>query len=143
MLSDPPRPIPLGSPHLGNPPMFDHWDRLPGDVACQEQRIYSRRKLECDVWLIDLAAETVVRCKTNDVSDADLYATSPVGYGLALGQRYEIRIAGRTADGKTSPHLAPSLGYATVVRTQIEIGRGDPHRIGFAMQFDVPQLIPV
>ncbi len=143
MLSDPPRPIPLGSPHLGKLPMFDRWDRLPGDLNCRDHRVYTRRKLECDIWLIDLASETVVRCKTDDICDAGLYATSPVGYGLAIGQRYEVRIAGSTDTCRVTPHMAPSLGYATVVRTQMDVEGGDPHRIGFALRFDIPQLIPV
>lgn len=143
MLSDPPTPIPLGSPHLGKPPLFERWDRFTPRTDRRDQRVYARRPLACDVWLIDLASETVVRCKTDDVSDAGLYATSPVGYGLAIGQRYEVRIASSALAGKASPDLAPSLGYATVVRTQLEVGRGDPHRIGFALRFDVPQLIPV
>ena len=143
MLPDPPRPIPLGSPHVSKPPMFDRWGLLSGELDHREQRTYSRRKGKFDLWLIDVTSQSVVRCKTDDISDAGLHATSPIGYGLAVGQRFEARIANASNLKATSPRLAPSLGYATIVRLEINAGREEAHRVGFAIRFDVPQLLPV
>lgn len=143
MLPDPPRPIPLGSPHVSKPPMFDRWGLLSRDLDTHEQRTYARRKGQFDLWLLDVATQSVVRCKTDDVSDAGLHATSPIGYGLAVGQRFEARIANTNVTKATSPYLAPSLGYATIVRLEIDVDREESHRVGFAMRFDVPQLLPI
>lgn len=109
----------------------------------REQREYSRRPVACDVWLIDGASQYVLRCKTDDISDAGLHLTAPIGFGLAIGQRFEARIAAPQMSGPMSAHLASSLGYATVIRTEIKVGDQRPDRVGCAMQFDVPQLMPL
>jgi len=123
--------------------MFDRWGLLSGDDRYVERRAYSRRKAEFDLWLIDTATQSVVRCKTNDVSDAGLHATSPIGYGLAIGQRFEARIADAGLRDGFSPQVAPSLGYVTIVRIELQVGPSESHRIGFAIRFDVPQLVPL
>lgn len=143
MPPDLPIPIPLGSPHAAKPPMFDRWGLLSRNINRQDRRIYSRRHVKLDVWLIDVASQTVLRCKANDISDAGLHATSPIGYGLAVGQRFEARIANTNGPEAKSPYLAPCLGYVTIVRVEFDLERPDRHRIGFALRFDVPQLVPV
>lgn len=115
----------------------------PAGRKARDNRGYARRPVECDLWLIDEGAQNVLRCKTDDVSDAGLHATAPVGFGLAVGQRFEARIADPHKAGPMSTHLAESLGYATVIRTEIKVGENRPDRVGCALQFDVPQLIPV
>lgn len=137
-----PTPIPVGSPYLKSPPMLDRWGLLSGD-SMRDQRNYLRRGVQCDLWLVDGASQSVVRCKTDDISDAGVFATAPVGYGLAVGQRYEIRIAATPEFAGTSPYQAPSLGYGTVIRLEFDVAKGESHRVGFAIRFDVPQLIPV
>jgi len=134
---------PIGSPHVAKPPLIDRWGLGPGDAGQRDQRDYMRRRIECDMWLIDPLSQSVTRCMTGDISDAGLHATAPVGFGLAVGQRYEVRIACRQSDVTSSPHLAKSLGFATVIRARIKTGEGKPDRVGCALRFDVPQLIPV
>ncbi len=136
-----PTPIPLGSPHLANPPMFDRWG-LGTQRTRTDRRDYMRRTLGCDLCLLDLAGRSVLRCRTDDVSDAGIHAAAPVGFGLAIGQRYEVRMPGGSPEDGDGL-LGISLGYATVIRTEVEVGDGDSDRIGFALRFDVPQLLPV
>jgi hypothetical protein len=143
MSTHPPTPIPLGSPHVRRPPMFEQLGSPWGGTDRGEQRAYTRRPIVCDVWLIDAGWRSVVRCKTENVSDAGLCGKSPIGYGLAVGQRYEVRIVDTQAAGQVSPDLAPSLGYATVVRTQLDVDGQGSHGIGFALRYDVPQLLPI
>ena len=143
MSSELPTPIPVGSPHVAKPPMFDRWGLGPGHADRRDQREYARRHVRCDLWLIDGASQAVLRCKTNDIADAGLHATAPIGFGLAVGQRFEARIAAAQTTGAMSAHLAASLGYATVIRTEIRVGDDKPDRVGCALRFDVPQLIPV
>ncbi len=143
MSPQPPTPIPVGSPHVRRPPMFEPAQTPWSGADAQEQRAYTRRSIVCDLWLIDTGWQSVVRCKTENVSDAGLYGRSPIGYGLAIGQRYEVRVADTHAAGQIPPDLAPSLGYATVVRTQLDVDGQNSHGIGFALRYDVPQLLPI
>ncbi len=137
------RPAPVASPHVAKPPMFDRWGLGPGRADKRDKREYNRRSVRCDLWLIDAASQSVLRCKTNDISDAGLRAVAPIGFGLAVGQRYEVRIAASNVGGAMSAHLATPLGYGTVIRTEIKTGDDKPDRVGCAVRFDVPQLIPV
>jgi hypothetical protein len=108
-----------------------------------DRREYNRRRAEFDLWLIDANSQSVLRCKTDNVSDAGMHVTAPIGFGLAVGQRFEARIATPQPSGVASAPLAASLGYTTVVRTEIAVGDGRPDRVGCAVLFDVPQLLPM
>jgi hypothetical protein len=110
-----------------------------------DQREYSRRALHCDVWLIDAESQCVLRCKTDDVSDAGLHVTAPIGFGLGVGRRFEARIATpqQTTGHGGGSHLGDSLGYATVIRTEIKVDEQRTDRVSCALQFDVPQVVPV
>jgi hypothetical protein len=54
-----------------------------------------------------------------------------------------VRIGPRLSGEGKLPRLAPSLGRATVVRSQIMIEDGRADRVAFALRFDAPQLLPV
>lgn len=142
-----PTPIPLGAAHLSTPPLFEQsTPRLSGTRRFNrmDHRDYSRRPVQVDVWLVDPQTQTILRCKTDDVSDAGLHANAPIGFGLAIGQRYEARIVNAGPRLRPNPeHLTKSLGYGTVVRTEMQIQGDRDDRIGFALRFDVPQLLPV
>lgn len=138
-----PTPIPVGSPHVANPPAFEPWRWGSGRGDRRDRRDYARRPVDCDVWLIDLESQSVLRCKTDDISDAGMSASAPIGFGLAVGQRYELRIASRHSATALSPHLAASLGYGTILRSGIQLSRDRSDRVGFAVRFDVPQLLPL
>ncbi len=138
-----PTPIPIGSPHLAKPPTFGHCRSGLDAENHDEKRDYSRRSIHCNLWMIDVESQSVLRCKTTDISDAGLSGSAAIGFGLAIGQRYELRIANGGTSGESSPQLATPLGYGTVVRSGIEVDEGEVDRVGFALRFDVPQLIPV
>lgn len=143
MSMKPPTPIPLGSPHVAEPPMFPRFGYQDLELAERNRRNYTRRQMACEIFLVDRQADNVLRCRTDDISDAGIYATAPIGYGLGVGQRYEVRIASGVGDRVASTEMIPSLGFASVTRLEIDVQRGDAHRVGFALKFDVPQLIPV
>lgn len=82
-------------------------------------REHHRRPVDLDIFLTDLSGQTVLRCNCLNLSAGGIYATAPVGYGLAVGQRYELRISSPPAGGDNFL-LGPSLGYATIIRTQID-----------------------
>ena len=97
-----------------------------------------RRPFERDLWIIDGPSQLIVRCKTDNVSETGLHATAPIGAGLAVGKRFETHLAPENWRGG-SPGVAPSLGYATVVRT--DLPNAQPGRVGFALHFDSPQRL--
>lgn len=138
-----PTPIPVGASHLAEPPIFDRWGLGYHKTRRLDKRDYSRQPMVRDLWLIDNHSQTVLRCRTNDISDAGLHASAPIGFGLAVGQRYELRIANGESTRGRSAHLGKSLGYGTVIRTEMHVGDGPTDRVGFAVRFDVPQLIDV
>ena len=103
----------------------------------RDDRIHDRRPCRRYVWIINGAGQFVIRCKVDNVSESGLHATAPKSAKLAVGNRFEMRLASENGTGN-SPSFAPSLGYATVIRT--EPCNLEASRIGFAMRFDVPQL---
>jgi len=135
---------PIGSPHTVEPPVFPHFSfRDPEGIGPINNRVYSRRSKTHTVYLIDREDNNVLRCRSQDIGDGGLFGTCPIGYGLAVGQRYEVRIGGGEDATLASPEQMPSLGYASVTRVEMNLARQDNHRIGFAVKFDVPQLLPV
>ncbi len=44
-----------------------------------------------DLWMIDHAGSTVVRCRCLAASATGMRLCVPAGYGVAVGQRYELR----------------------------------------------------
>ena len=135
---------PIGSPHTVQPPVFPHFSfRDPEQGGPVNNRIYSRRPRTCTVYLIDRNENNVLRCRSEDIGDGGLFGTCPIGYGLGVGQRYEVRIAGADDSQVASPEQMPSLGFASVTRVEMNLDTRDNHRIGFAMKFDVPQLLPI
>jgi hypothetical protein len=141
MATEIPTPFPIGSPHALTPPRIDRW-RVSSSRSRTDKRDYDRRKIQCDLWMSDIASRSVLRCKTDNISDAGIHASAPIGFGLSVGQRYEVRIADTSALVEGAKSLSSSLGYGTVIRTEIRLGGDRPDRVGFAMRFDAPQLIP-
>lgn len=138
-----PTPIAVGSPRATNPPTFEPWRWGSSRCNRRERRDYARQQVARDLWLIDLESQSVLRCKTDDICDAGLCASAPIGFGLAVGQRYEVRLSSSQSTPSSSPHLAASLGYGTILRSGIEVEKDHSGRVGFAVRFDVPQLLPL
>ncbi len=138
-----PTPIAVGTPRATNPPTFEPWRWKSARANRRDRRDYARRRVACDLWLIDRESQSVLRCKTDDICDAGLCASAPIGFGLAVGQRYEVKILPSPNTPPTSAHLAASLGYGTIVRSGLEVLKDQQGRVGFAVRFDAPQLLPL
>lgn len=145
MSANLPTPIPLGGSHVVTPPAFDRWGIGARAAGRIDQRDYSRRPMALDIWLIEPAGRSVLRCRTNNISDAGVHASAPVGFGLAVGQRFEVRVRSATEPVSDRTRLAEnrSLGYGTVIRTEIQVGQDPSNQVSFALRFDVPQLLPL
>lgn len=100
-----------------------------------ERRVCSRADHRWDVTLVRDDGATIGPYRSDNVSESGLHVTVPVGYGLAVGQRYEVLI-------RESLQSGAKCGfddgiYATVVRTQVKAG-GDQHCIGVGLRLDQP-----
>lgn len=109
------------------------------ESAVGERREGVRREAGFWAGLVTLAGSEVLRCKPDNVSEGGLHLTAPVGYGFAVGQRYEV-LVGR---GEGSTEQGGFLGeghYATVVRTEFLINdQGDG--VGVGLRFDQPVVL--
>ncbi len=94
------------------------------DVA--DRRGESRQPVSGTLWMVDHDGATVLRCHCVESSPGGLRLRVPLGYGVAEGQRYELR--------SHLPGAQPLEGFgivgsrwATVVRTQMRVGQEDDH----------------
>ena len=117
---------------------------IAGDTAILEaplgleRRSEPRRPLTCDLWMVDHYGSTVLRCHCLDVSKSGMRLRVPLGYGVAEGQRYELRSHFPGVTAGTSLGLVSSR-WATVVRTQFCLGdNGDYVDVGVVLDVVEP-----
>ncbi len=106
-------------------------------LILDDRRDLQRWPAQCDVWLLDLEGMTVLRCQTDNVSSGGLHCTVPIGFGLAVGQRYELRIR-RPNDDLAAVRPAWAGCYGTIIRTRL-ITDGITDRLAVAVRFDSVQ----
>lgn len=106
-------------------------------LTLDDRREIARWPAQCDVWLLDLEGMTVLRCQTDNVSSGGLHCTVPIGFGLAVGQRYELRIR-RPNDDAVGARPAWAGCYGTIIRTRL-ITDGITDRLAVAVRFDSAQ----
>ena len=95
-----------------------------------ERRWETRERVDCDLWMIDHHGSTVLRCRCLDSSPNGMRLYVPLGYGVAEGQRYELRSHLPGARGDVTLGLVGSR-WATVVRTSVCVdGIGDHLEVG-------------
>ncbi len=102
--------------------------------ASADRRREARETAGFDVWMIGHEASTILRCRCDNSAPGGLHLVAPLGYGIAEGQRYELR--------SRPPGSAPMLGFnidvrrwARVVRTEIVLGEGRD-QLGVGVEFD-------
>ena len=88
----------------------------------KEKRQWPRRSLRCPLTLIDNAGEpksnaVVISAECSDVGNGGLYGIVPIGYGVAIGQRYTFEL--------TIGERGPEPGSRQVVSQQGEIVRAE------------------
>lgn len=98
----------------------------PGAPGIIERRFENREAVKCDLWMIDHHGSTVLRCHCMEVSANGMRLRVPLGYGVAEGQRYELR------SHLPGSRPGPALGlvgsrWATVVRTRVCLEEHEDH----------------
>ena len=91
-----------------------------------ERRFEARRPVVCELWMIDHYGSTVLPCRCVEVSNNGMRLQVPLGYGVAEGQRYELRSHRPGASSATSLGLTGSR-WATVIRTQLLLDESEDH----------------
>lgn len=102
-----------------------------------ERRSQRRSPTRLNACLIPLSQADEILCATDDVADGGVHVTVPIGYGLAVGQRFELQLAAPGATLGMGPWLTEPGCYATVVRTRMEVG-AEGGWVGVGLQFDRP-----
>ena len=105
-------------------------------VALGERRTSARQPRRAYACLLSLIGCNVVRCCTHNLSETGVYVSAPIGYGLAVGQRYEVLLSEGDSH-EPNPRLMSRGRCATVVRTRLEVGP-DGDSVGVALRFDRP-----
>lgn len=99
----------------------------PANAGCiVERRFEPRQPVSCDLWMIDHFGSTVLRCRCVETSANGMRLRVPLGYGVADGQRYELRshLPGTRAGATLG--LVGSR-WATVVRSKLHIEDAADH----------------
>ena len=109
------------------------------ESAVGERRDGVRREAGFWAGLITLEGCEVLRCLADNISEGGMHLTAPVGYGFAVGQRYEV-LVGRGEEGAGHGGLLGEGHYATIVRTEFLMNdQGD--QVGVGLRFDQPLVL--
>ncbi|MCK6457063.1 MAG: hypothetical protein L6Q92_11105 [Phycisphaerae bacterium] len=101
-----------------------------------DRRDSERQPSEGDVWLVDAEGMKVVRCHTHDAGDSGFRGVVPIGYGLAVGQRFELR-SGVSPDLRDDAGHRSERRFGTIVRTEL-VTNGSQYHLAFAIRYDKP-----
>jgi hypothetical protein len=94
-----------------------------------------------DLWMIDHNGKTVLRCRCLAVSATRMRLCVPAGYGVAVGQRYELG-ARRACEDPFSLLRAAVTVWVTVLQTQ-NMTDQDADRIDVAVAVDPIEATPI
>lgn len=108
----------------------------------EERRQSRRASPPVCAALRSLAGVEIPASPADNISEDGLRLTVPVGFGVAVGQRYEV-VLQREDPAGTHRDLIVDGHYATVVRTEILLrDRDHGHdRIGVGFRFDAPIVL--
>ena len=88
--------------------------------------------------LMSLAGEEILDFEAFDVGEGGLSLNVPIGYGLAVGQRFEVTFT--TSDGNELACVEGECRYATVLRTEMHADQNPPG-VGVGLRFDQPLMV--
>lgn len=112
--------------------MMPHTSAADGSVASSaavtdsaepvaDRRVESRAPAACELWMVGHNGGVILRCTCDNASEHGMHLAVPLGYGIARGQRYELR--------SHFPGTTPLAGFdftrsrwATVVHTELLFG---------------------
>lgn len=106
----------------------------PRENSQQERRHDARKHVACDLWMIGHESSTVLRCRCDNAGKTGLHLLAPLGYGIAEGQRYELRSLAPGTRPTPAFDLTTSR-WARIVRTEFLLDGGrDRLGLGVALE---------
>jgi hypothetical protein len=97
--------------------------------------------LSGDLWMVDHNGKTMLRCRCLAVSATRMRLCVPAGYGVAVGQRYELSTRGAGEPPFSVLRAVGKFGV-TVVQTQ-DMTDGDADRIEVGVAVDQIEPTPM
>lgn len=92
-----------------------------------DRRFEERSGADCDLWMIDHNGSTVLRCHCLETSSSGMRLRVPLGYGVAEGQRYELRSHLPGKNPRTPGFGLIGSRWATIVRTEMHLEDAEEH----------------
>lgn len=135
LSSDPAAVIAGGFPPY--PPAMGRTASILDEEAIGEKRRCRRRALHCPVQMIPLSSDVdppvadAIMGECLDISQDGFYGTVPIGYGMAVGQRYIFRLRTREP-GPDGQQIV--LRQGVVLRTELLLS-ADGDQVGFGVRF--------
>jgi hypothetical protein len=126
-------------PTMAEAPRRREDEGLSEVVRREEQRVSPREPLTMMAHLLPLGAAAPIRCRTDNIGEGGLHVTAPIGYGLAVGQRYEVLLTALDPPA-SDDDLRGDGHFATVVRTEMHVGASEDH-LGVGLRFDQPLVL--
>lgn len=106
-------------------------------VATPEQphNVLKSHTFGASLW--GFGSTDAIACRASNLSEDEVYVHAPPSSGIAVGQRYEVRLSD---SGQAPKDVACALAggcFATVVRT--DLPKASPqHELGAGLRFDRP-----
>lgn len=108
-----------------------------------DRRREPRENIPADLWMVDHAGETILKCRCNEVSEHGMRLSVPVGYGIAEGQRYELRSRMPGAGSADRGGFLDRSRWVRVVRTAVRLD-GAFGTIDIGVTFDdAAEMLPI
>lgn len=108
--------------------------------AYAERRTQPRIPDRLSACLVPLNGADEIVCETDDLAEGGIHVTVPVGYGIAVGQRFELKLAAPGASLGMGPLLTRAGHLATVVHSRLHVHDGEDH-VGVGLRFDRPLAV--
>lgn len=109
--------------------------------SIEERRTAPRERTLVSATLRTMRGSQVIDCPADNISEGGMRITAPVGFGLAVGQRFEVNLRADERAGRPDDLIGDGH-YATVVRTEFVLDQGQhDDRVGVGLRFDQPVVI--
>ncbi len=105
-----------------------------------DRRANHRIPVKLPTTLVGLNGSEVLRFTTDDVGEGGLRFKAPIGYGLAVGQRYEVVFPDEVTE-RGWGNLVGDGHYATVLRTEMRADADPDEHLTVGLRFDHPLVL--
>jgi hypothetical protein len=105
-----------------------------------DRRVNHRIPVKLPTTLFGLDGSEVLRFTTDEVGEGGLRFQAPIGYGLAVGQRYQVVFPDEVTE-RGWGNLVGDGHYATVLRTEMHANTGPDEHVTVGLRFDHPLVL--